>query len=142
MSIVAWQFTGEPVAARAIVDLAAEMAMRFDPERIILFGSYAYGQPNRDSDVDILVVMPHRGPGHKTATRIRLSLSVMFPIDMLVLSAAELRRGVREQNWFIIEVLEKGLVLHDRANPAVGTKGRSRLRRRLAAAEVAKAQSI
>jgi predicted nucleotidyltransferase len=38
---------------RALVD-------RFQPERVILFGSYAYGTPNADSDVDLLVVMPAR----------------------------------------------------------------------------------
>ena len=42
----------------AIRRLVREIAERFQPEKIILFGSYAYGKPHADSDVDILVVMP------------------------------------------------------------------------------------
>jgi predicted nucleotidyltransferase len=126
----------------AIAELAREIARRVKPQRIILFGSYAYGQPTPDSDVDLLVVMPHRGPPHRMATRIRLAVGPRFPMDLIVRSSAELRQGVSESEWFIVEILEKGIVLHDRADPAVGAKGRSRLRRRLAAAAVAQAQPV
>jgi len=44
----------------AIRQLAREIADKFRPERIVLFGSYAYGKPHEDSDVDILVIMPAR----------------------------------------------------------------------------------
>ena len=47
------------VSRRAIKRFADEVARRFKPEKIILFGSYAYGQPTPDSDVDLLVVMPY-----------------------------------------------------------------------------------
>ena len=116
--------------------------MRFNPQRVILFGSYAYGKPNDDSDVDILIVMPHEMPAYRTATQIRLSVLQTFPMDLLVRTASELREGAAQNNWFFVEVLEKGIVLHDRANRAMGAKGRSRLRRRLAAAKVAEAQPL
>jgi len=45
---------------RVIRRFASQVAGRFQPEKIILFGSYTYGQPHADSDVDILVVMPAR----------------------------------------------------------------------------------
>ena len=44
-----------------IEDLAGRIAKEFKPERIILFGSYASGAPSPDSDVDLLVVLPHQG---------------------------------------------------------------------------------
>jgi len=119
-----------------ILRFIEDVAQLFRPEKIILFGSYGYGEPTADSDVDLLVVMPHRGPGHRVATRIRLAVPVTFPMDLLVRSAAELRKGVSQRDWFIVEVLEKGITLHNRSDPAVGAKGRSRLRRRVAAAEV------
>ena len=87
-------------------------------------------------------MMAHRGPGYRIATKIRLGLDVKFPMDLLVRSSAELRKGVSQQDWFIVEVLEKGIVLHDRANPAVGAKGRSRLRRRFASAAVTKTHDL
>ncbi len=120
------------IDASVIVRFADDVVRLFKPEKIILFGSYAYGEPTSDSDVDILIVMPHRGPGHRTATRIRLAVTVTFPMDLLVRSAAELRRSISEREWFVVEVLEKGIILHDRSDPTVGAKGRSRLRRRLA----------
>jgi predicted nucleotidyltransferase len=128
---------GRTVGAIAVARFVEQVARLFKPERIILFGSYAYGEPTEHSDVDLLVVTPHRGPAHRVATRIRLAVPVTFPMDLLVRSAAELRQGVSESDWFIVEVLEKGIILYDRSDPAVGTKGRSRLRRRSASAEIA-----
>ena len=127
---------GRAIDARRISQLAADVARTFNPEKVILFGSYAYGRPTEDSDVDLLIVTPHRGPGHRMATQIRLAVAATFPMDLLVRSAAELRSGVRQHDWFIVEILEKGITLHDRADPAVGIKGRSRLRRRLASAAI------
>ena len=44
-----------------IESFSNRIAQEFRPERIILFGSYAYGEPTEDSDVDLLVIMPFRG---------------------------------------------------------------------------------
>jgi predicted nucleotidyltransferase len=139
--------TVDPLSPRVldgdvIVALVQTIVRQFKPDRIILFGSYAYGMPTEDSDVDLLVVMPHRGPAHRTATRIRLASAATFPMDLLVRSAAEIEKGIGENDWFLIEVLEKGIVLHDRANPSVGAQGRGRLRRRLAPAALAKAEPL
>jgi len=62
------------VTRRQIREYAQEIGRRFRPRQIILFGSYVYGKPTADSDVDLLVVMPHRGSGAEQATRIRLKL--------------------------------------------------------------------
>ena len=48
------------VEMKKIRDLTAQIAREFKPDRIILFGSHAYGQPGNDSDVDILVVLPFK----------------------------------------------------------------------------------
>jgi predicted nucleotidyltransferase len=47
---------------RVIRRFARQVGERFQPDKIMLFGSYAYGKPHADSDVDILVVMPCRNP--------------------------------------------------------------------------------
>jgi predicted nucleotidyltransferase len=59
------------VTRRQIKAYAQEIARQFKPQRIILFGSYASGKPTSDSDVDLLVVMPHKGLSADQATRIR-----------------------------------------------------------------------
>src|SRR6266481_3075843 len=62
----------------AIRKLAQEIAEKFHPEKIILFGSYAYGKPHRDSDVDLLVIMPCYNQ-HSQAVRILWRLAAPFP---------------------------------------------------------------
>ena len=90
--------------------------MFFRPRRIILFGSYADGRATAQSDVDLLVVMPHRGhPIHK-AVEILDQLDPKFAIDLLVRSPAEVRRRLTQQDWFMRAVVEKGKVLYEAAD--------------------------
>lgn len=53
-------YFGADVPMRLIRKFAREVAERFEPDKIILFGSFAYSTPNADSDVDMLVVIPCR----------------------------------------------------------------------------------
>jgi predicted nucleotidyltransferase len=101
------------VTRRQIRAYAAEIGRQFRPQRIILFGSYAYGKPTRDSDVDLLVVMPHRGPNANKATEIRLRVRAPFPMDLLVRSPQKIRQRLAWGDGFIQEVLEKGTVLYE-----------------------------
>ncbi len=94
---------------QAFVD---EVVRNFQPERVILFGSYAYGKPNSDSDVDLLVIMRHRGHSVEQASRIRQRVRAGFPLDLLVRSPAKIRERIKIGDSFIEEILEKGQVLH------------------------------
>src|SRR5437016_11582205 len=76
-------YWGTDVPVRAIRRYARALAARFDPDRIILFGSHAYGTPHADSDVDILVVMPARNQ-IDAAVRIDRALDPPFPLDLIV----------------------------------------------------------
>jgi predicted nucleotidyltransferase len=98
---------------QAFVD---QVVQRFRPARVILFGSYANGNPTEDSDVDLMVVMAHRGPSAKTATRIRLACPRDFPMDLIVRSPAELRRRLRIGDSFESEIASEGIVLHESPN--------------------------
>jgi uncharacterized protein len=101
------------VTRRQIRAYAAEIAREFRPRRIILFGSYAYGKPNHDSDVDLLVIMPHRGCGADKATEIRLRVRAPFPMDLLVRSPQKIRQRLAWGDCFVQEVLDKGEVLYE-----------------------------
>ncbi|HEV8606072.1 MAG TPA: nucleotidyltransferase domain-containing protein [Tepidisphaeraceae bacterium] len=83
------------VEVASIETVLHKLVELFKPARVILFGSHAFGAPTSDSDVDLLVVMNHRGPSHRTATKIRLALDVNFPMDILVRSSAQLQKSVR-----------------------------------------------
>jgi predicted nucleotidyltransferase len=104
---------------------ARQIAEMFRPEKIILFGSFAYGTPRVDSDVDLLVVMPAANPVSQ-AVRIRLALPAPFAMDLLVRTPENLQQRIAEGNWFLREVVEKGKVLYATRNSTLGKQGRKR----------------
>src|SRR5260370_7241228 len=71
------------VNEKNIVELSDKIVREFHPERIILFGSYAYGQPRPDSDVDLLVLLPFEGKGFYKSLEILNRLSPDFSVDLL-----------------------------------------------------------
>jgi len=118
-----------PITMPLIRRLARQIAEKFRPKRIILFGSYAYGQPGPDSDVDILVVMPAANET-KQAIRIRRGIEHLFPMDLIVRTPKNLRWRLKEGDWFLREIVEKGKVLYEKTNPRMGSKsGRGHGRR-------------
>ncbi len=94
-----------------IDQLAQQIAREFKPERIILFGSNAYGAPTEDSDVDLLVITPLRSRGCQKAAEIRRKIRPPFPLDLLVRSPEEVQARVAMNDCFVKEILAKGRVL-------------------------------
>jgi predicted nucleotidyltransferase len=95
----------------AIRRYARLIAERFEPDKVVLFGSYAYGRPHPESDVDLLVVMPAADETNQ-AIRITLAFERPFPLDLIVRTPENLRRRLADGNWFLREVMEKGRVLY------------------------------
>src|SRR5438874_1479256 len=124
-------YRGADIPMRVIRRFAREVAERFEPDRIILFGSYAYGTPHEDSDVDILVVMPARNQ-HDQAVKIRLAIPAPFPMDLLVRTPKNMKWRLEEGESFLTEIVSKGKVLYEKDDPGVGQEGRRRLRPRKA----------
>ena len=104
------------VALKDIRAFARRIAKEFKPKRIILFGSYAYGNPTADSDVDLLVVFPGRGSKADKSLDIRTRLDPRFPLDLLTRSAGEVAKRIAWNDWFLQEVMEKGKVLYESGN--------------------------
>jgi predicted nucleotidyltransferase len=122
-------YWGADVPMRVIRRFARQVAEKFRPDKIILFGSYAYGTPNADSDVDILVVMPARNEIDQSV-RIELATDPPFPLDLIVRTPKNLKWRLEEGDWFLREITAKGKVLYEKADAGVGAQGRSRLPRR------------
>jgi uncharacterized protein len=116
-----------------ILEPVDEIARQFQPQRVILFGSYAYGTPADNSDVDLLAVMPCDTQEYRKATEISLAVGHRFPMDLLVRSPEILRQRLKWNDWFLKEVVEKGIVLCDAADTRMGEQGRGRLQQRFAA---------
>ena len=100
------------VDAREIETVVERVVDRFHPERVILFGSYAYGEPTPDSDIDLMVVMPHDGVAARKAADIRLVLPDDVPIDIIVRSPEKVEERLRMNDVFMHEIIEKGRVLY------------------------------
>src|SRR5262247_3541217 len=111
-------YRGADVPMRVIRRFAREVAERFCPEKIILFGSYAYRTPHADSDVDILVVMPARQQ-HTQAARIRWEIPAPFPMDLIVRTPQNLRWRLEEGESFHTEIVSKGKVLYEKATSLI-----------------------
>jgi predicted nucleotidyltransferase len=106
----------EKITQKAISSFAHQVARQFKPQKIILFGSYAYGKPTEDSDVDILVVMPFKGRNPEKATEIWMATKPRFPIDIMVRKPAELEKRLKTGDFFLREITEKGKVLYEAAH--------------------------
>ena len=104
------------ISRHAIRKFANEVARGFKPVRIILFGSYAYGKPTLDSDVDLLVVMPCKGRSLDAALAVRMAVAADFPLDLIVRTPAELRQRLAQGDFFLREIVDKGVVLYEGAH--------------------------
>lgn len=108
------------VSRRAIQAFVDQVVRQFRPAKVILFGSHANGHPTEDSDVDLMLIMPHRGSSAETATEIRLACPRAFPMDLLVRTPAEVRRRLRMGDQFLREITSNGIVLHESRDARVG----------------------
>ena len=106
-------YCGADVPLRVIRRFAKEVAAQFQPHKIILFGSHAYGQPHADSDVDILIVMPTRNQLDQ-AVKIHWALSPPFPVHLVVRTPHNLAWRLAEGESFLTEVILKGKVLYQK----------------------------
>lgn len=105
---------------QAIRDLGREIGGRFNPQRVILFGSHARGTAHRDSDVDILVIMPFRGRPARKAAEVLMSVAPPFAIDVLVRTPQAVRRRIAMGDCFMQDVVENGIVIYETDRRRVG----------------------
>src|SRR6266567_4994741 len=99
---------------RQIRRFSQAVARKFRPRKIVLFGSYAYGKPTEDSDVDLLVIMPRtRDRGERMSVRILQAIPRDFALDLLVRTPSDVAKRLRWGDPFICELLEKGEVLYE-----------------------------
>ena len=99
-----------------ITRFAKAVAEQFKPQRIVLFGSYAYGKPTADSDVDLLVIMPEDRCMGRKAAQIRNAVTADFPLDLVVRTPEDVKWRLAEGDCFLQEVLGKGKVLYEAAH--------------------------
>ena len=99
------------ISAREIQATCDDIVRAFSPLRVILFGSYAYGTPTEESDVDMFVVME----AQQQVSEMQKRLPRRIPLDLHVRCPADIAYRVAHNDWFLREVFEKGDVLYETA---------------------------
>jgi predicted nucleotidyltransferase len=100
------------IPQKAIDQAVEQIVEKFKPQKIILFGSYARGNPRPESDVDLLVVTKTADKASKSLD-IRRHLGVMFGLDLVVYTEKRLKERVDMGDWFLRDVLKEGKVLYE-----------------------------
>jgi predicted nucleotidyltransferase len=101
------------VALDEIKSAVQKIVQAFHPERVVLFGSFAQQLAGQDSDVDLLVVVPHEGSAAKIAAEIRDVIDVQFPCDLLVRSPQKVSERLRMGDPFLREIFKNGKTLYE-----------------------------
>jgi len=109
----------EMVASREVQEIIQNILERllieYAPQKVILFGSYAYGNPRPNSDIDLLIIKetPERFIDRWVSVRRILSdPKRTVPLETLMLTPEEVPRRLAIGDQFLAEVMEKGEVLY------------------------------
>lgn len=98
-----------------INDIVNRIVKVVNPEKIILFGSYAYGKPTKNSDLDILVIMNSKLPRYKCSVPIYKALAgILIPKDIIAYTPQEVEEWDEVPQAFITTALAKGKIIYEK----------------------------
>jgi len=99
-----------------ILEIASKIKSQYQPNKIILFGSYAYGQPDGDSDIDLLIIKrTQERPIDRriTIAEIAFDPKRLIPLESIVLTPEEVRGRLQIGDQFLKKILDAGEVLYE-----------------------------
>jgi len=112
---------GPPAAQRELERIVQRIVETYAPDKIILFGSHAYGTPGPDSDFDLLILKETTDPPRDRRFQVRKILWTLqhtIPVEPLVLTKAELAKRLDMGDQFFQEIVARGTILHDQQRVA------------------------
>ncbi len=103
------------VTESLLQEITKRVVENFNPDKIILFGSYAAGTSHAESDIDLLVIMQSEGSSIQRAANVKKVCRPRFvPMDVLVKTPEEVARQLQQGNLFLQQILAEGRVLYER----------------------------
>lgn len=97
--------------------LKDKIVENYQPEKIIIFGSYVWGKPNKSSDLDLFIIKNSRKERRFRTTEVeQLLLDRQLPLDILVYTPKETADSLKKDDFFIKEVINQGKIIYDRKN--------------------------
>ena len=101
------------ISQEKINEVIDRIVKNINPEKIILFGSYAQGNPSEDSDLDLLIVKEMRIPRYKRTREVKKHLrGLKIPIDVIVYTRKEIKEWEETKTAFISQTIKQGKVLY------------------------------
>ncbi|HIE00775.1 MAG TPA: nucleotidyltransferase domain-containing protein [Thiotrichaceae bacterium] len=104
-------------ARKILVDVVRKLSKDYEPEQMILFGSYAYGEPTTNSDIDLLIIKDSAESPLKRWTRVRKLVSDLrrgFAFSPLVVTPSELEKRLKKGDPFFKDIMNNGKKLYDK----------------------------
>ena len=98
---------------KSIFELRDRIASEFQPQRIVMFGSYANGTQAEHSDLDLLIIMRYVGSGLKKSVEILNRVKPRIPVDLIVKTPDEVQERIQANDFFLAEILHRGRVLYE-----------------------------
>lgn len=96
---------------RPEIDKIVKQLKQYKPEKIILFGSYAYGKPHEDSDVDLILVKKTKDPFLDRMVKVQSLLRTTTPVDAFIFTPEELEKA-KVSSFVVQEAVERGKVIY------------------------------
>lgn len=106
---------GSPRVRAAIEEIVQKLVREYAPTKIILFGSHAYGEPDEDSDIDLLIIKEttQRLPERADAVRrVAQGMHPRIPFEPIVMTPAEVDERLEIGDQFVAEIIRRGEVLY------------------------------
>jgi len=104
-----------PVDASLLKEITRRIVAKVKPLKVILFGSYAYGKPNKDSDLDLFIIKNTKLPASKRYALVSSALNPrIMGMDFIVRTPKEIENRLSGFDPFLEEVLSKGKVLYEK----------------------------
>ncbi len=99
-----------------IKEITDKIVNEFQPDKIILFGSYAWGEPDENSDVDLLVIKNSQKSKFERGLELRKLLSFSkMALDTLVYTPKEIEESInKNHNFFMEDIVRNGKILYQK----------------------------
>ena len=105
------------IESEKIKEIVDKIISEYSPEKIILFGSYANGVPNENSDLDLLLIKDSDLPRPQRSAQVRkILIGSLLPIDLIIYTPKEIEDSKNNKFGFVYEVLNNGKTLYERTN--------------------------
>ena len=106
-----------------IREQVSKIVEKFNPLKVVLFGSYAEGTPTPESDVDLLVILETNRAAIELISEISLALDHSFPVDIIVKTPQQVEKRIQNGDFFLEKILQTGKVLYERDSSRMDQQG-------------------